>query len=99
MKSDCLRSGLLCLVLLCFAPHVEAAEVVVLTYAGPIGPISAEYIARGISEAEARGATAVILGLDTPGGLDASMRQIIQREMNARVPVVVYVAPSGARAA
>lgn len=77
----------------------EAAEVVVLTYAGTIGPISASYIARGIHEAEARGAAAVILRLDTPGGLDSSMRQIIQREMNARVPVVLFVAPRGARAA
>ncbi len=82
----------LLLVLFCTAPAAKAAEVVVLTYSGLIGPTSASYIARGISEAEARGAPAVILRLDTPGGLEASMRQIIQREMNARVPVVVFVA-------
>ena len=81
------------------APRCQAAEVVVLTYAGAIGPMSAEYIQRGIGEAEARRAAAVILRLDTPGGLDSSMRQIIQRMMNARVPVIAYVAPRGARAA
>ena len=85
--------------LLTFAGVTYAGDVVVLTYAGPIGSVSAEYVSRGIAEAEARGAAVVILQLDTPGGLDSSMRQIIQREMNARVPVVVYVAPRGARAA
>jgi len=69
------------------------------TYSGPINPASAEYIARGISEAEARNAAAFVLQLDTPGGLDSSMRDIIQHEMNARVPVIVFVAPRGARAA
>src|SRR5262249_33314969 len=93
----CLRNALLGS--FCAVASAEAAEVVVLTYAGTIGPISASYIARGIHEAEARGAAAVILRLDTPGGLDSSMRQIIQREMNARVPVVLFVAPRGARAA
>ncbi len=90
---------LLLLALFCTLAAARAADVVLLTYSGPIGPTSASYIARGIGEAEARGASAVILRLDTPGGLDTSMRQIIQREMNAHVPVVVYVAPRGARAA
>jgi membrane-bound serine protease (ClpP class) len=77
----------------------RATGVVVLTYSGPITPISADYISRGISEAEAGRAAAVILKLDTPGGLDSAMRRIVQAEMNSSVPVVVYVAPSGARAA
>jgi membrane-bound serine protease (ClpP class) len=82
------------------APAARAQhEVVVLPYAGPISPASAEFIERGIADAEARNAAAVILELDTPGGLDSSMRRIVQREMNARVPVIVFVAPRGARAA
>ncbi|MBI2956230.1 MAG: nodulation protein NfeD [Acidobacteria bacterium] len=100
MKPRLGTAGLLSLLLLSFfVVGLEAGEVVVLTYSGPIGPISAEYIERGISEAESRGATAVVLRLDTPGGLATSMRQIIQRILNAHVPVVVYVAPRGARAA
>jgi membrane-bound serine protease (ClpP class) len=74
-------------------------EVVVLPYAGPISPASAEYIARGIAEAGARHASAMVIEIDTPGGLDSSMRQIIQLEMNSRVPVIAFVAPRGARAA
>lgn len=72
--------------------------VVLLSYNGAISPASAEYITRGIAEAQSRG-QAVILELDTPGGLDSSMRKIIQAEMNSAVPVIAFVAPSGARAA
>jgi membrane-bound serine protease (ClpP class) len=93
--------GILLLGAVVFLVPVASAqhEVVILPYAGPISPASAEYITRGIGEAESRNAAAVLIELDTPGGLDSSMRQIIQREMNARVPVIVFVAPSGARAA
>ncbi len=82
------------------APIASAQrEVVVLPYSGPIGPAVADYFARGIAYAESRNAAAVIFEIDTPGGLDSSMREIIQREMNSRVPVIVFVAPRGARAA
>jgi len=82
------------------APATPAQrDIVVLSYAGPISPASAEYLTRGIADAEARNAAAIVIELDTPGGLDSSMREIIQREMNSRVPVVVFVAPGGARAA
>ena len=73
--------------------------IVVLTAKGIVNPILADYIQRGINQAEERNAIAVIIQLDTPGGLDTSMRDIVQNMVSARVPVVVYVSPSGARAA
>ncbi len=71
----------------------------VITVKGTINPVLVDYIDRGIREAEEGGTSAVIIQLDTPGGLDTAMRDIIQKIVSARVPVVVYVAPSGARAA
>ena len=83
---------------LCATVHAQR-QVIVLPYAGPIGPATQEYFARGIAQAEQQNASAIIIELDTPGGLDTSMRQIVQREMSSRVPVVIFVAPAGARAA
>ncbi|HEV2616821.1 MAG TPA: nodulation protein NfeD [Candidatus Acidoferrales bacterium] len=95
-----MRTGLLGIFLcLALSSSARASDVVVLTYAGPINAISTEYISRGITEAESRHASALILQLDTPGGLDSAMRKIVQAEMNARLPVIVFVAPRGARAA
>jgi membrane-bound serine protease (ClpP class) len=65
---------------------------------GVINPTLAHYITRAIDQAERDGAGAVIVELDTPGGLDSSMRQIIQRILASRAPIVVYVSPPGARA-
>lgn len=76
-----------------------AAPVVVLTVQDAIGPASGDYIVRGIHKAEKAGAALVVLELDTPGGLDTSMRQIIQAILASRVPVATWVAPQGARAA
>jgi membrane-bound serine protease (ClpP class) len=74
-------------------------SVVVLEVRGPITPTIVSYLDRGISEAERRGANAVLIQLDTPGGLDDSTRKIMQRIIASKVPVVVYVYPSGGRAA
>ena len=71
----------------------------VLTIKGTINPVLTDYIDRGIEKAEENRATAVIIQMDTPGGLDTAMRDIIQSIVNARIPVVVYVSPAGARAA
>jgi membrane-bound serine protease (ClpP class) len=70
-----------------------------LTLDGPIGPAAAEYFSDGSTRAVADGAEAIVLRLDTPGGLLDSMRQIIARMLACKIPVLVYVAPSGARAA
>ncbi|MEO0205881.1 MAG: nodulation protein NfeD [candidate division WOR-3 bacterium] len=66
---------------------------------GVISPASSAYILRAISTAEDRQAMCLIIKLDTPGGLDESMREITKRILNAKIPVIVYVAPKGARAA
>jgi membrane-bound serine protease (ClpP class) len=66
---------------------------------GTIGPATADYITRTLNKAESQGVELLIIRMDTPGGLDSSMRVIIKRIIGAQIPVVVYVAPGGARAA
>jgi Membrane-bound serine protease (ClpP class) len=66
---------------------------------GPIGPAAAEYFDDASQRALADGAVAIVLRLDTPGGLADSMRQIITSMLACKLPVLVYVAPGGARAA
>ncbi len=75
------------------------ATVEILTVDGTIVPVIADYIDRGISQAEENGANVCIIELDTPGGLLDSTEEIVQSIMNADVPVVVYVSPKGAWAA
>lgn len=67
--------------------------------AGVINPVVAEFVADRIEVANGAGAAGFLLQLDTPGGLDTAMRQIIQAQLGSTIPVIVYVAPSGARAA
>lgn len=73
--------------------------VLKLTVDGPISPASASYIKRGIDRAVEEQAQAVLLEMDTPGGLSTSMRDVIKAIMASPVPVIGYVAPSGSRAA
>jgi len=81
-------------------PAADKAPVFdVITVSAAITPPIAEYIVQSIGEAANSGAEGLILRLDTPGGLDLAMRDIAKGILNAPVPVIVYVAPSGARAA
>ncbi len=77
----------------------ESKLVYLATFEGVINPVTAEYINSVLSQAQEGGATAVVIKLDTPGGLDTSMRLIIKDITSSAVPVIVYVAPSGGRAA
>lgn len=70
-----------------------------LTLDGIVGPATADYVIRGLAAAREQNAAAVVLRIDTPGGLDASMRDIIRAILASPIPVISYVAPNGARAA
>ncbi|HEY7742368.1 MAG TPA: nodulation protein NfeD [Burkholderiales bacterium] len=81
------------------AAGTEDAPVVLLKLEGAVSPATADYVVRGLRKAADRGATLVVLQMDTPGGLDTSMRWIIKEILASPVPVAAYVGPSGARAA
>ena len=74
-------------------------EVTLLTVQDAIGPATSDYIIKGIAHAEERGSELVVIELDTPGGLDTAMRDIIQAILGSSVPVATFVYPQGARAA
>ena len=80
-------------------PSVSSAEVLKIVVDDTIQPISEEYIARAVSEAARRNDQALLIQINTPGGLVDSTREIIEKITNSPVPVIIYVAPSGSRAA
>ena len=78
---------------------VFAGNIHYLTVDGIVNPVMSEFITKGIQDAVKDNAEAVVIQLDTPGGLDLSMRDIVKAILSADVPIIVYVAPAGSRAA
>src|SRR3972149_5873139 len=74
-------------------------DVMVITLSGVINPVASEYIGKSIKIANEKKLEALVIELDTPGGLDTSMRKVVKDVIGSEVPVVVYVSPSGSRAA
>jgi len=91
----------LLLFLFCFPGNNFAAEneVYIIEISGSINPAVADFLKKGINKASADGVSCIIIKIDTPGGLAESMREIVKAIFASKVPVVTYVAPSGARAA
>jgi membrane-bound serine protease (ClpP class) len=94
-----LLSVLLLAISLATSAQAQTPGIDVITIKGTINPVLVDYVERGIKQAEDDGARALIIRMDTPGGLDKAMRDIVQLIVNSHVPVVVYVSPAGARAA
>jgi membrane-bound serine protease (ClpP class) len=92
-------AALLTLSILSTTAAAKGPEVFGLHLDGVVDPFIASYVVDGISEANRADAGAILITIDTPGGLDSSMRKIIQAIRNSEVPVICYVAPQGARAA
>lgn len=80
-------------------PFLSQASILKITVNAPIHPITSEYIRNSIDRAEKEKSRLLIMVLNTPGGLDTSMREIIERILSSKVPVAAFVSPSGARAA
>ncbi|HDQ35029.1 MAG TPA: nodulation protein NfeD [Chloroflexi bacterium] len=100
MKRYALLLVLMGLILTWLPQPVQASNgaIMVLEIEGVINPFTARYLERGLRLAEQRGAQLIIITLDTPGGLESSMREMVQALLEAPLPTVVYVAPQGARA-
>jgi membrane-bound serine protease (ClpP class) len=99
MRRAFINAAFFCALLIAGLGQADAKRADVVTIDGIINPAVAEFIAGAINRSTAEGADCLIIRMDTPGGLDLSMRSIIKEMMSAGIPVIVYVGPAGARAA
>lgn len=99
MKNPWLIRVLLCVAAFAFSSLPASGEILKVVVNDTIQPISEEYIARAITEASRRNDQAVLIEINTPGGLVDSTREIIEHITTSAVPVIIYVTPSGSRAA
>jgi membrane-bound serine protease (ClpP class) len=81
------------------AGAAAAPRVLAIHFSTEVNPVTQDWLNGELGHAQSRGYSAAVIVLDTPGGLEESMRKVVQRELSLRIPVVVYVAPAGARAA
>lgn len=94
-----MKRNILALLLIFILPSLGLSSIYKITVNAAIHPVTSEYIRNTINKAERDKASLIIMTLNTPGGLDTSMREIIERILSSKVPVAAYVSPSGARAA
>ena len=99
MKPKTVALVLFNLLFLVITSYAHSKQVDVVTIDGIINPVVAEFLAKSIERSTEQEAECLIIQMDTPGGLDLSMRSIIKEMMGADIPIIVYVSPSGARAA
>ena len=92
-------AGLILAGMASLSARAQESRVMLVEVDGPITPVIADYVAGAVADAERDGFHLLIITLDTPGGLDVSMREIVQSLLNATIPTAVYVSPEGARAA
>jgi membrane-bound serine protease (ClpP class) len=98
MKKSVLIGALLCSIVFVFGSSLSSAEILRIVINDTIQPISQEYIGRAIDEAARRGDQAVLIEMNTPGGMVSSTREIIEKVSTSPVPVIVYVTPTGGHA-
>ncbi|MBN1223421.1 MAG: ATP-dependent Clp protease proteolytic subunit, partial [Candidatus Aminicenantes bacterium] len=94
-----MKSKILVIPLILLLTGLSYGAIIKITVDAPIHPITSEYIRKSLEKADNENASMIIITLNTPGGLDSSMREIIESILHTETPVVAYVSPSGARAA